>query len=119
MAKSLRQKAAPTDARRERNPGSTILSGCHFSRTDLHVQHGKHYQGGGVAMFCTRGSSAGVCKAIRVSVIGVLTMFLALVSAAQTPTALYNFNANNSGDPLGFSNSGTLAQGQDGNIYTT
>jgi len=45
-------------------------------------------------------------------------MFLGLVSAAQTPTALYNFNAN-SGDPVSFQNTGTLAQGQDGNIYTT
>src|ERR1700675_964030 len=71
-------------------------------------------------MFCTRGSLAGVYRAIRVvSIIGVLTMFLGSVSAAQTPTALYSFDANNSGDPLSFENTGTLAQGQDGNIYTT
>ena len=51
-----------------------------------------------------------------------LVMLLVLVSAAaqaQTPTVLYSFDANDSGDPVSFQNSGTLAQGQDGNIYAT
>ena len=52
-----------------------------------------------------------------------LTVALGMNSAhAQTFSALYSFN-NNGGvdntDPLDFVNPGTLAQGQDGNIYTT
>ena len=119
MAKSLRQKAAPTDARWERNPASTILSGSHFSAPICTYNTESIIKGEGLQCSAHEEVQRAFVRPFECSVIGVLTMFLALVSAAQTPTVLYNFNANNSGDPLGFSNSGTLAQGQDGNIYTT
>lgn len=70
-------------------------------------------------MFCTRGSLARINRTIRcVLTAGVLATLLVAAAQAQTPTALYNFNPSNS-DPLAFKNTGSLAQGQDGNIYTT
>ena len=71
-------------------------------------------------MFCTRGSLARINSTIRcVLTAGVLATVLVAAAQAQSPTALYSFDANGSGDPLGFTDPGTLAQGQDGNIYTT
>lgn len=67
-------------------------------------------------------------KKMEVRSLILLTLLVLSIAAAptgahaQTFTPLYSFN-NNGGvdntDPLDFVNPGTLAQGQDGNIYTT
>jgi uncharacterized repeat protein (TIGR03803 family) len=62
---------------------------------------------------------------MRKTHVGILVCVAVLVAVAtpvaahaQTFSVLYNFNASTS-DPLGLVSPGTLAQGQNGNIYTT
>lgn len=74
-------------------------------------------------MICTLAKTAGVGMTMRktfsVCFLGAFLFALILPAVqAQTLTPLYSFNANGSGDPTQFENSGTLSQGQDGSIYT-
>jgi uncharacterized repeat protein (TIGR03803 family) len=63
----------------------------------------------------TKKQVSGLCALVTL----VLTIAAAnTVAHAQTFSVLYNFEINTS-DPYDFLNPGTLAQGQDGNIYTT
>jgi uncharacterized repeat protein (TIGR03803 family) len=60
----------------------------------------------------------------QVSGFCTLTMLILTIAAANTVaqaqfSLLYTFNNTNNSDPLGFTNPGTIAQGQDGNVYST
>jgi len=52
------------------------------------------------------------------TVILALSLAVPSLTHAQTFSVLYNFGAN-SGDPLGLSSPGLVAQGRDGNLYST
>jgi uncharacterized repeat protein (TIGR03803 family) len=57
----------------------------------------------------------------QIEVLAVLVVMLAAVATAlhaQTYTVQYNFGTN-SGDPINPTYSGILAQGRDGNLYST
>jgi hypothetical protein len=56
-------------------------------------------------------------QAVRLFVLAMLTLIGGFVHA-QTLTVLYNFGTT-ANDPTAFFSPGTLAQGSDGNIYTT
>src|SRR5271170_6588131 len=58
-------------------------------------------------------------KIYRLSAIAILTLSMTVAAAhAQTYSDLYNFGSS-SGDPLNPAYSGIVAQGRDGNLYST
>jgi uncharacterized repeat protein (TIGR03803 family) len=56
-------------------------------------------------------------KILAYAVVLYLALFAAKVIHAQTYSVVYNFGSQ-SGDPFGHTNSGIIAQGRDGNLYS-